>query len=73
MTQALARSLSLTQLIFYGVGTIVEAGIYTIIVSDQPRHLVNRSADGDDGVHQRTRWTPWKTRIEVHDAITRWS
>ena len=33
MTQALARSLSLTQLIFYGVGTIVGAGIYTIIGS----------------------------------------
>ena len=32
-TQALARSLSLTQLIFYGVGTIVGAGIYTIIGS----------------------------------------
>ena len=29
----LARSLSLTQLIFYGVGTIVGAGIYTIIGS----------------------------------------
>ena len=43
------------------------------IVSDQPRHLVSRSADGDDGVHQRTRWTPWKTRIGVHGAITRWS
>ena len=33
MTQALTRSLSLTQLIFYGVGTIVGAGIYTIIGS----------------------------------------
>ena len=33
MTQSLARSLSLTQLIFYGVGTIVGAGIYTIIGS----------------------------------------
>ena len=33
MTHALARSLSLTQLIFYGVGTIVGAGIYTIIGS----------------------------------------
>ena len=33
MTQALSRSLSLTQLIFYGVGTIVGAGIYTIIGS----------------------------------------
>lgn len=33
MTQELARSLSLTQLVFYGVGTIVGAGIYTIIGS----------------------------------------
>ena len=33
MASALARSLSLTQLIFYGVGTIVGAGIYTIIGS----------------------------------------
>ncbi|MCY7318482.1 MAG: APC family permease [Ramlibacter sp.] len=33
MTQTLTRSLSLTQLIFYGVGTIVGAGIYTIIGS----------------------------------------
>lgn len=33
MPQALSRSLSLTQLIFYGVGTIVGAGIYTIIGS----------------------------------------
>ena len=33
MTQALTRSLSRTQLIFYGVGTIVGAGIYTIIGS----------------------------------------
>lgn len=31
MTQALARSLTLTHLVFYGVGTIVGAGIYTII------------------------------------------
>jgi len=33
MTQALTRTLSLTQLVFYGVGTIVGAGIYTIIGS----------------------------------------
>jgi len=33
MTQALTRTLSVTQLIFYGVGTIVGAGIYTIIGS----------------------------------------
>lgn len=31
MTPVLSRSLSLTQLVFYGVGTIVGAGIYTIM------------------------------------------
>ena len=33
MTHALAPTLTLTQLVFYGVGTIVGAGIYTIIGS----------------------------------------
>jgi len=31
MTPVISRSLSLTQLVFYGVGTIVGAGIYTIV------------------------------------------
>ena len=31
MPPVLSRSLSLTQLVFYGVGTIVGAGIYTIV------------------------------------------
>jgi Acyl-CoA dehydrogenase, C-terminal domain len=40
-------------------------------VSVQPRHLESWCAGADDGVHQRTRWTPCKRQSGVRGAVTR--
>jgi hypothetical protein len=34
-------------------------------------HLENGDASADDGVHERTRWTPWKTGVGARGAFTR--
>ena len=40
-------------------------------VSVQRRHLEIWRSDADDGVHQRTRWTPCKRQSGVRGANTR--
>jgi len=50
---------------------LLENALARLHVSVQRRHLENGSAGADDGVHQRTRWTPWKTRVGARGGITR--
>lgn len=52
------------------VATDVDVRLDLFKVGVQRRHLENGSADADDGVHQRTRWTPWKTRVGARGGIT---
>ena len=40
------------------------------IVSVLARHLEAAGVDGEDGVHQQMRWTPWNTSSAHHDGRT---